>query len=71
MNHFTEREQDVARLVIKGLTNKEIAGKLFLSHHTVKVHVTNLFYKTGLTNRTALAYMIGKNDGAKENVGDE
>jgi DNA-binding CsgD family transcriptional regulator len=51
----TDREADVLRLVIAGLTNKEIAAALHLSPRTVEKHVENLLRKTGARSRTELA----------------
>lgn len=52
---LTERELDVLRLLAEGLTDKEIAGRLFLSLSTVRYHVNNLISKTGQSSRTELA----------------
>ncbi len=46
------RELEVLHLVAEGLTNQEIATKLYLSLHTVKVHVRNIIAKLGAINRT-------------------
>ena len=54
-DEFTERELEVLRLLSEGLTDREIAGKLFLSVTTVRFHVNNLLGKTGLSTRTELA----------------
>lgn len=51
----TSREMDVLLLVAKGLTNREVAERLFLSPRTVDTHVQHLLAKTGAANRTALA----------------
>lgn len=51
---LTVREQDVLKLVIKGLSNREIAETLFISEHTVKNHMSNIFQKLGVTDRTQL-----------------
>jgi DNA-binding NarL/FixJ family response regulator len=52
---LTEREQEIARLVAEGGTNREIAKVLFLSPKTVERHVSNVFKKVGVRNRTELA----------------
>jgi DNA-binding CsgD family transcriptional regulator len=52
---LTEREQEVARLVAEGATNREIAQVLFLSPKTVERHVSNAFKKVGVRNRAELA----------------
>jgi non-specific serine/threonine protein kinase len=51
----TRREREVAALVATGLTNREIAGKLYLSVRTVEVHVDHVLTKIGLRTRTELA----------------
>jgi DNA-binding NarL/FixJ family response regulator len=51
---LTHREEEVARLVAEGLTNREIAGKLHLSEHTVKNYIFSIFEKTGVSNRVVL-----------------
>lgn len=54
-SNLTNREQDVLRLIGKGATNREIAEKLFISEGTVKTHVTHLFNRLNLKNRSQLA----------------
>lgn len=51
---LTVRESELLSLLDCGLTNKEIAGRLNLSEHTVKNHLHSIFRKTGVTNRLAL-----------------
>jgi DNA-binding CsgD family transcriptional regulator/tetratricopeptide (TPR) repeat protein len=51
----TAREYDVLELVVQGLTNQAIAGRLFLSARTVEVHVGRLLQRTGAATRTELA----------------
>jgi DNA-binding CsgD family transcriptional regulator len=52
---LTAREIEVLRLVAQGLSNVEIAGRLFLSEHTVKRHVANILAKLDLPSRAAAA----------------
>ena len=52
---LTRRESEVAALVARGLTNREIAGQLYLSVRTVEVHVDRILTKLGFRNRTELA----------------
>ncbi|MGK5678131.1 ATP-binding protein [Actinoplanes sp. URMC 104] len=51
----TSREVDVLDLVVRGLTNAQIAERLFLSPRTVETHVSHLLAKTGAADRAALA----------------
>jgi DNA-binding NarL/FixJ family response regulator len=51
---LTERETEVLRLVAKGLSYKQIAERLFLSHRTVQNHVQNTLRKLQLHNRVQL-----------------
>lgn len=52
---LTDREREVLILVARGLTNREVAGKLFISEHTVHRHVANILRKLGLPSRAAAA----------------
>lgn len=49
---ITEREYEVLRAISEGLSNKEIADKLFLSESTIKTHVSNLLVKLNAKRRT-------------------
>lgn len=49
---LTEREAEVLGLLSKGLANKQIAATLGISEHTVKFHVSSIYAKLNVTNRT-------------------
>jgi DNA-binding NarL/FixJ family response regulator/tetratricopeptide (TPR) repeat protein len=55
---LTERELEVAHLVVDRRTNAEIAAQLFLSQKTVESHLRNIFHKMGVTSRVALARAV-------------
>ncbi|NLK86414.1 MAG: response regulator transcription factor [Clostridiaceae bacterium] len=59
---LTERETEIAALIAKGLSNKDIAARLFMSEGTVKNYISAILGKTGLEHRTQLAiyYLTGE-----------
>lgn len=59
---LTKREYEVIRLISKGHNNKEIATELFISEKTVKNHVSNIFKKIKVTDRTQAALYAIKNN---------
>lgn len=58
---FSAREQEIFALMIRGMSNAEIAATLYITESTVKFHVGNIFKKTGLTSRSELItdYKLG------------
>lgn len=55
--NFTQRELDVLKLMAEGLSNREIAGRLFISEKTVKTHVSHVLQKLGVADRTQAALL--------------
>ncbi len=58
---LTSRETDVLKLLTKGMLNKEIAKELTISEKTVKNHISNIFRKLGVQDRTQAAVYAIKN----------
>ena len=59
---MTESELAVARLVAQGLTNREVAERLFVSQHTVSGHLRHVFAKLDVNSRVELARLAGVHD---------
>ena len=59
---ITPRELDILELIAEGLSNREIAEKLFVSENTVKTHSSRVFSKLGARRRTQ-AVQLGKEFG--------
>jgi DNA-binding NarL/FixJ family response regulator len=57
---FTDREREVTRLLARGLTNREIGRRIFVSESTAKFHVRNVMRKLGVHSRAEVAYAAGK-----------
>ena len=55
---LSERERQIALLVVKGLTNKAIAKELGVAEGTVKVHLRTMYQKFGIYRRAKLAVEI-------------
>ncbi len=59
---LTKRERDVLLLLVKGHSNKEMAEAMFISEKTVKNHLTSIFRKLGVKDRTQAAVYALKNN---------
>ena len=57
---LTKSELCVLELIVQGLSNEEIAQKLFISKHTVKAHVGNIIKKLDAKNRSNAIYIAIK-----------
>ena len=62
---LTERELELARLVVDRKTNPQIAAELFLSQKTVETHLRNIFRKVGVASRVELARAVEQADRAE------
>lgn len=58
---LTEREREVLKLMIEGLNNIQIAGRLTVSPSTIKSHVSNILAKLGVTSRTEAVTLALRN----------
>ena len=56
---LTAKEMQVARCFPDGLSNREIAGRLGITEHTVKTHVRNIYRKLDVNDRAAAASLLG------------
>jgi DNA-binding CsgD family transcriptional regulator len=61
---LTPTELATARLAATGMSNPQIAAQLFIARSTVKMHLSNVYLKLGIANRTELARAIGTEHGA-------
>jgi DNA-binding CsgD family transcriptional regulator len=63
---LTETERAVASLVAEGLSNQQVADRMFLSRHTVDFHLRHIFRKLGVGSRVVLARLVLSNEGAAQ-----
>jgi DNA-binding CsgD family transcriptional regulator len=61
---LTRREREIAELVAKGLSNKEIAGQLVISRRTAEAHVEHILTKLGFNSRAQIATWVAGRTGA-------
>lgn len=70
MRLLTKREEEVVRLVAEGMQNREIAGELRLSEHTVKNYLFHIFEKLGVSSRVELVlYAVSNAKGVQPSAG--
>jgi RNA polymerase sigma factor (sigma-70 family) len=59
---LTQREQEIAKLVADGLSNKQIGKEIGISDGTVKIHLHNIYKKLKVSNRTGLATLVQRTE---------
>ncbi|MCP5245835.1 MAG: response regulator transcription factor [Burkholderiales bacterium] len=62
LSKLTEREREILRWIVQGLSNKEIASHLGISHRTVEIHRSHVMQKSGATNLLELAQFVNEID---------
>ena len=67
-NSLTDAERRIAGLVAQGLSNRQVASRIFLSTHTVAFHLRHIFWKLGITSRVQLARMAAEQDAGDTTV---
>ncbi len=60
-NELSIREKEIINFVLLGLSNKEIANKLYISQLTVKTHLQNIYRKLGISNKLQLLNFFKQN----------
>lgn len=57
--NLTKRELEIIKLISKGLSNRDIAQKLYISTNTVRTHIDNIFNKLNVNSRMSILYKMG------------
>jgi DNA-binding CsgD family transcriptional regulator len=55
---LTATEEQVAEFVSQGLTNRQVANRLYMSHHTVDSHLRHIYWKLGINSRIHLTRLF-------------
>lgn len=58
MGKLTEREREIAELLLKGRTYKMIANELYLSENTIKTHIKNIYSKFNVKRKSELVVLL-------------
>jgi DNA-binding CsgD family transcriptional regulator/tetratricopeptide (TPR) repeat protein len=66
---LTDTERSVADLVAQGLTNRQVAGRMFLSPHTIDFHLRQIFRKLDIGSRVELTRQVVERDSTETNEG--
>jgi DNA-binding CsgD family transcriptional regulator len=67
-NSLTDAERRIADLVAQGLSNRQVAKRVFLSTHTVAFHLRHIFWKLGITSRVQLARIAAEQETGQPTV---
>lgn len=62
LGDLTERESEIAALLVRGKTYKQVANELYVSENTVKTHVKNIYAKYNVQNRNQLLHLMMKSE---------
>src|ERR1700682_6063760 len=65
---LTDAERRIADLVAQGLSNRQVANRVFLSTHTVAFHPRHIFWKLGITSRVQLARIAAEQETGQPTV---
>jgi non-specific serine/threonine protein kinase len=69
-SQLTAREQEIAELVAAGLSNRQIAERLFISRRTVDAHLEHIFGKLGITSRVMLSIQLREHSASAAGAAD-
>lgn len=61
--YLSKREKEIANLLLKGLTNRQMSGELGITEKTVKFHLTSIYKKSNVKNRTMFIVTKLNNNG--------